>query len=234
MKYAKIIAIVSNTKGGIIMKRVILAVLIVLSCVSFAECAGRFAAFPTVGVCTGSSVRYRAAPNADADIWGKLQDGERVIVDGQTSVDGEVWYEILPKNAQESAYVYGKYLAPCYSESFQESRVGKLIIDILQVYSPYKDYDYYTEYGGEEVKRKYDKSGWLVRVEAWKSGCAFGNDGDNSKNIYIGDSTNKLSEILGDPDKKSDSELVYMAGDSESSLTFRIENGKITRMIYEE
>ncbi|MBR0278861.1 MAG: hypothetical protein IJQ75_02625 [Synergistaceae bacterium] len=33
----------------------------------------RFSAFPTVGVCTGSNVRYRSQPNTNADIWGSLK-----------------------------------------------------------------------------------------------------------------------------------------------------------------
>ncbi len=215
------------------MKRLILAVLIALLLVSFAEGAGKFAAFPTVGVCTGDSVRYRAKPDTKSEIWGSLSLNEKVIVDGQKVIDGETWYEILPKDAQDSAYVYGKYLAPYFDEEAQKSPVHAMVIDILQVYSPYEEYDYYTEYGGEEVKRTYDKSGWLVRVEAWKPGCSFGNDGqDESKNITIGDDVSKLTKLFGEPNMKSDSEYEYTAGTS--SLTFKTENGKITRMIYED
>ena len=215
------------------MKRLILAVLIALLCASFAECAGKFAAFPTIGVCTGDSVRYRAKPDTKSEIWGSLALNEKVIVDSLKVIDGEIWYEILPKDAQDSAYVYGKYLSPYFDEEAQKSPIHNIVIDILQVYSPYEDYDYYTEYGGEEVKRTYDKSGWLVRVEAWKKGCSFGNDGhDESKNISIGDDVSKLAKILGEPGKKSGSEYEYTAGTS--SLTFRIDDGKITRMIYED
>lgn len=215
------------------MKRIILAVLIALLLVSFAEGAGKFAAFPTIGVCTGDSVRYRAKPDTNAEIWGSLSKNMKVIVESQKVVDGETWYEIAPKDAQEFAYVYGKYLVPYFDEEAQKSPVNKMVVDILQVYSPYEDEDYYTEYGGEEVKRTYDKSGWLVRVEAWKKGCSFGNDGqDESKNITIGDDVSKLAKLFGEPDNKSDSECEYTAGTS--SLTFKIENGKITRMIYED
>ena len=215
------------------MKRIILAVLIALLLVSFAEGAGKFAAFPTIGICTGDSVRYRAKPDTNAEIWGSLSKNMKVVVESQKVVDGETWYEISPKDAQDTAYVYGEYLVPYFDEEAQKSPVNKMVIDILQVYSPYEDNDYYTEYGGEEVKRTYDKSGWLVRVEAWKKGCSFGNDGqDESKNITIGDDVSKLAKLFGEPDNKSDSECEYTAGTS--SLTFKIENGKITRMIYED
>ena len=215
------------------MKRVILAMLTALLFVSFAEGAGKFADFPTIGVCTGDSVRYHSKPSTKAEVWGSLSKNMKVVVESQKVVDGETWYEISPKDAQDSAYVYGEYLAPYFDEAAQKSPVNKIVIDILQVYSPYKDNDYYTEYGGEEVRRTYDESGWLVRVEAWKPGCSFGNDGQGeSKNITIGDNAGKLTKLFGDPDKKSDSECEYTAGSS--SLTFRIEDGKITRMIYED
>lgn len=233
MKCAKITGTISNTKVGIIMKRVILAVLIALLPVSFAEGAGKFAAFPTIGVCTSDSVRYRSQPDTKADVWGRLRKGDKVIVDGQRVVRGETWYEILPSDAQDSAYVYGKYLKPYYDESTQRSRAGKLILDVLQVYSPYEEYDYYDEYGGPEVRRKYNREGWLVRVEAWKPGCSFGNDADEDKNISIGDYIGKLNKILGEPDKMNGSEWIYNAGDY-ATFTFRIKDGKITRMIYED
>ncbi len=213
------------------MKRLILAMLIALLLVSFAEGAGKFAAFPTVGVCTGDSVRYRAKPDTKSEIWGSLSLNEKVIVDGQKVIDGETWYEILPKDAQDSAYVYGKYLAPYFDEEAQKSPVNKTVIKILLTYCPFRDYDYWGEYDSQfvypEVTRTYNKQGWLTGVEAWNPSKDFG-FGD----IYIGDDASKLTELFGEPNRKSDSEYEYTAGTS--SLTFRIENGKITRMIYED
>lgn len=214
--------------------RKILAVIIMslLGTTIPAMCAEKFAAFPTVGVCTGSYVRYRVEPNTDADIWGRLSVGEKVIVDGQTVVDGEIWYDILPKNAQESAFVFGKYLVPCYDEELQRSPFSKLIVDVLQTYCPYEDDDYWGEYDGEfeypEIKRRYNKQGWLARVELWKPSKDFG-FGD----IHIGDSVSKLREILGEPDSDTGSAWQYMAGNY-AVFTFSVRDGKIVRMIYEE
>ncbi len=78
------------------------------------EAATKFVAFPTVRVCTEANVRYRGNPDTDSDIWGRLNVGEKVIVEGQTAVDGKICYEISPKNAQDSAFVFGKYLIPYY------------------------------------------------------------------------------------------------------------------------
>ena len=202
------------------------AVAFVVMCVTVCEAASRFVAFPTVGVCTGSYVRYRSNPDTESDIWGRLSVGEKVIVDGQTAVDGEIWYEILPKNAQDSAFVFGKYLVPYYDEEIQQSTIGKMIIEILLTYAPNLDNDYYDEDNSPEVKRFYGDDGWLLRVEAWNSGSKFGE-------IEIGDNVSKLTKILGEPDSESSSEWRYIAGEF-GSVTFRIKDGKITRMIFDE
>ncbi|MBR0150670.1 MAG: SH3 domain-containing protein [Synergistaceae bacterium] len=214
------------------MRKILAVIAVFILCVSACEGRTRFVDFPTLGECTGSYVRYRAEPSTDSDIWGRLSMGDKVIVVGQTAVDGEVWYEILPKNAQESAYVFGKYIAPFFNEELQRSLLNKLIIDVLQTYCAYEDDDYWGEYDGEfdypEIKRKYNSQGWLSRVELWNPSKDFG-FGD----IRIGDNVSKLRDILGEPDKESDSECVYMAG-SYATFTFRVRDGKITRMIYEE
>ena len=214
------------------MRKAIIIAAALLLCASACGASHRFAEFPALGVCTGDYVRYRSRPDTNADIWGRLHTGERVIVEGQTRVNGEVWYEILPKDAQDSAYVFGKYLVPCYDEEVQKSPAGKLIVQVLQTYAPYKDNDYWGEYDGEfeypEVKRTYDDKGWLVKVEAWQPNKDFG-----FGEIYIGDSAGKLTRILGEPDTRSASEWEYEAGDF-AIFVFRVKDGKITRMIYEE
>ena len=214
------------------MRKILAVVAVFILCVSACEARTRFVDFPTLGVCTGSYVRYRGEPNTDADIWGRLSEGERVIVAGQTAVNGEIWYEILPKNAQDSAYVFGKYLVPCFDEELQRSAFNKMIIDVLQTYCPYEDADYWGEYDGEfdypEIKRKYNRKGWLSRVELWNPSEHFG-FGD----IRIGDNVSKLRDILGEPDSETGSQWRYMAG-SYAAFTFRVRDGKITRMIYEE
>ena len=202
------------------------AVAFVVMCVPVCEAATRFVTFPTVGVCTGSSVRYRARPDTKSDIWGRLNVGEKVIVDGKTSVNGETWYKILPKDMQDSAFVFGKYLVPYYDEEIQQSPIGKMIIEILLTYAPYLENDYYDEDNSPEVKRFYGDDHWLHKVEAWNPGSNFGE-------IEIGDNIDKLTEILGEPDSESNSELRYIAGEF-GAITFKVKNGKITRMIFDE
>ena len=84
------------------------------------------------------------------------------------------------------------------------------------------------EFDYPEIKRSYNKQGWLVRVEAWNYSKDFG-FGD----IHIGDNVNKLREFLGEPDSDNGSEWQYLAGNY-ATFTFSIRDGKISRMIYEE
>ena len=209
-----------------------ISIALLLCALSSAEASEKFVNFPAIGQCTGTYVRYRSDPDTESEILGRLNAPERVVVFGQTAVDGEVWYEIGNPHGQDSAFVFGKYLVPCYDEATQKSPAGKLIVQVLQTYAPYKDNDYWGEYDGEfdypEVKRSYDKQGWLMKVEAWQPSKDFG-FGD----IRIGDNVSKLREILGEPDSDSGSEWRYMAGNY-AAFTFSVRDGKISRMIYEE
>ena len=77
------------------------------------EAASRFRDFPARGVCTGDYVRDREGPDTESDIVGRLFTGDRVTVLSQTSVDGEIWYEIEdPENDEMSVWVYGRYIRP--------------------------------------------------------------------------------------------------------------------------
>ena len=77
------------------------------------ESASRFHDFPAHGVCTGDYVRYREGPDTESDILGRLFTGDRVTVLSQTSVDGEIWYEIEdPQNSEMSAWVSGRFIRP--------------------------------------------------------------------------------------------------------------------------
>lgn len=201
--------------------RKFLALAAILAVCSVCEAKARFVEFPTVGMCTGDYVRYRAQPNTKADIWGRMYKGEKVIVESRTSVKGETWYKIAPTDSQDYPFISGKYMTPCYDEAVQRSPVGRLIPAI------HNEYYFYDEYDDDrpEIKRTY-RDDWLVRVEVWDTENTFGE-------IKIGDKVSKLTRILGEPDSSSKSQYRYSAGDY-ATFTFKIQDGKITRMIYKE
>lgn len=205
------------------MRKIFTALIAAVICMSSpAMSSERFISFPAIGICTGTYVRYRDNPDTDGEILGRLNAPERVIVFGQTVTDGEIWYEIGNPQGQDSAFVFGKYIRPMFNETSQQSELCKFIFSIMMNYGLTEGSDYYE---GPQVSRKYDSAGGLVRVEAWRKGCSFGD-------VNIGDESGKVREILGEPDSMDDSEWVYRL--ERSRVRFMLEDGKITRMIYEE
>lgn len=205
------------------MRKIAALVVVILAVCSVCEANGRFVALPAIGMCTGDYVRYRAQPNTEAEIWGRMHKGEKVVVESRTSVNGETWYEILPHDTQDVAFISGKYMTPCYDEDVQRSPAGRLIPEIHTTYYFYDDYND----DGPEIECTY-RDDWLVRVEIWDTENSFGD-------VHVGDKVSKLKQILGEPDELSGSKYIYIysAGDY-ATFTFKIADGKITRMIYEE
>ena len=205
--------------------RKILAVLVVIFAVcSVCEADEKFAAFPTLGICTGSSVRYREAPDTEAKILGVLNVPERIVVRGQKTTDGGVWYEIEDPKADKIGYVFGTYISPVFDETSQKKETVKMLVKILQQYgiTPEKG----KMYSGPAVKTDYNHNNFLAEVYADSKGSSFGE-------IKIGDTAAKLQEILGSPEVKNVSEWEYRIGIN-TILSFRFKDNKITRMMYKE
>ena len=206
------------------MRKVLAVLAVMLVMCSACEADDKFAAFPTLGICTGSSVRYREKPDTEAKILGMLNIPDRVVVRGKKDADNGVWYEIEDPKADKTGYVFGTYIAPVFDETSQKKATVKMIVKILQQYgiTPEKG----KLYSGPAVKADYNHNDFLAEVYADGKGCSFGN-------IRIGDSTAKLQEVLGSPDVKNISEWEYRIGIN-TILSFRFKDNKITRMMYKE
>ena len=206
------------------MRKVCVILLAVLMFCTACEARARFVTFPAVGLCTGTYVRYRMDPGTDAEAFnGRLNTGDPVIVIGQTAVNGQVWYEIDNPEGEYTAFVFGKYIEPMYTEESQRMPMIQVITEILQNYGITRKRS--ELYNGPKVRRQYTKDGVLCVVDAQEEGCYFGE-------ITIGDDTRKLRRVLGDPDMEDDSEWEYRY-EVDTILRFMLEDGKITRMIYE-
>lgn len=204
--------------------RKVLALIAILVMAAACEAADKFAAFPALGVCTGSSVRYRAEAGTESEILGKLNAPDRVVVVGQKSVDGDVWYEIEDPAANKNGFISGAYIAPVFDETSQKKPTVKMIVKIVQRYgiTPEKG----KLYSGPAVKSDYNHADFLAEVYADSKGCAFGD-------VQIGDNVSKLEDVLGKPDVQSASEWEYRVGIN-TILSFRFKDNKITRMMYKE
>ena len=203
------------------MRKSIIIIMIMLFFVSAdANAAERFMTFPALGVCTGISVRYREDPDTEAEILGRLNAPEKVIVLSQTAVESEIWYEIENPLEDSVAWIFGKYVSPAFDETTQQSEIYNLIVNIIQNYgiTPEKAELNHIK----DIKTRY-KANNLIYVEIWNKKSSFGD-------IHIGDSSIKIIDTLGTPDRRNDSEFEYRAGEK-IRLDFHIKNGKITRMI---
>ena len=223
MKYAKITGTVSNLKGGIIMKRLILALLVTLLCVPFAEGSEKFVTFPALGRCTGTSVRYRDSPGTDSEIVGRLNAPERVIVVGQTVKDGDLWYEIEDPRAEAISFVFGKYIEPVFDETTQQSELCKMLVDIFQSYGITKEKTMF--YNGPKIEIEHTDDAGIFQLDVWQKGCPFGD-------VDIGDDKEKLRSVLGEPDTADNTQWQYVL-DGDIIFTFRFKGGRISHMSYQ-
>ena len=206
------------------MRKVLAVVVVILVICSVCEAADKFAAFPTLGICTGTSVRYREKPDTESKILGLLNIPDRIVVRAQKEADGGVWYEIEDPKTDKTGYVFGTYISPVFDETSQKKATIKMIVKIVQTYgiTPEKG----KLYSGPEAKTDYNHANFLAEVYADSKGCAFGD-------VRIGDPVSKLEDTLGKPDVQNASEWEYRVGIN-TILSFRFKDGKITRMMYKE
>lgn len=205
------------------MRKIFILSALIIFCISgISEAAARFVTFPALGECTGTSVRYRATPDTNAEILGKLNKPDRIIVLNSRTVGGQIWYEIEDPARSGTAWVFGKYIDPVYSEAGQKTEAYKIIVDILQKFGINKEKG--KAYDGPGVRVRY-RDNYLSFVEASRSGTSF-------KNISIGDSSEKVKKILGSPSTESNDSFEYRI-EGNTLLTFYFEDGKITQMLFE-
>ncbi|MBQ3458358.1 MAG: SH3 domain-containing protein [Synergistaceae bacterium] len=203
------------------MKHLILVLLFSLFCTPANAGSEKFVTFPALGFCTGKYVRYRDNPDTEGEILGRLNSPERVIVLNQTVTDGDLWYEIEDPHSENTAFVFGKYIEPVYDETSQQGEPYKMMVSVIQTYGLTQERS--KLYNGPKVNITHKAP---FKIEAFNKGCSFGD-------VSIGDNTMKLREVLGEPDILTDSQWEYRI-EVDTILEFRLKDGKIERMIFEE
>ena len=203
--------------------------MILLCAFGVSEASERFVAFPAIGTCTGTYVRYREDPDTEANIIGRLNKPQNVIVLSQTATNGEVWYEIEDPERDSTAWVFGKYIVPLFNETTQRSELYPIAVAVMQDYGINKKKA--KLYSGPKVNTEYRHDN-LAALEAFRKGNAFRTaNGD----IHIGDNEEKLTDALGIPDRKDGIKCTYIEFEGKEIdiiFTFDVENGKITRMSF--
>lgn len=243
-------------------RKIFLAVLMCVISASLACGESKiFVEYPTLGECTADRVRIRTSPDTNAEIIGKLNEYDQIIVLREVKAKGSTWYEVDNPKGDGEAYVSGKYLTPAYRQEFQRSPGAKLLTDIRLTYGATPEKMSALSGGNAKLSRidsntgfpfvvadfgdyralYWDnfegRTGYLKSLEIKSGNKPFGN-------IRIGDSTDKLRRELGDPVNKSGSLWeyeIYLYGYHEGYVEelvdacifrFGIENGKISRMYY--
>lgn len=222
------------------------AALLVMFCGSaWADRIPSFSAFPTWGLCTGDYVRMREEPDTESEIRGRLNTDDRVVVLGQTSVNGQTWYEVEHPTDEGSAWVFGKYIHAAYEEEYQEDPMRQLLVKLNITFGATPDKA--RALFGKPTKQKREvigSEGDIVRINmTWSghdaeylNGHLTGVNVTKGKtpfgNIRIGNKVDKLEDELGKPKDSSDESWTYQAGEMDY-ITFTIEDGKITEMNYQ-
>lgn len=236
----------------------VLAVVVAVSCARAEEKI--FVEYPTLSECTADNVRIRSKPDNNAEIVGRLNEFDTIIVLRKVNAKGGLWYEVDNPKGEGGAYVFGKYLAPAYRQEFQHSKAAKILTDMRLTYgSTFEKMQELSDEPGKLTRRDNDGipfvivdwrdyrvfyresedgiTGYLKSMEVKSGSKTFGN-------IHIGDSTDKLRRELGDPVNESGSLWeyeIYLYGYHEGYVEelvdacifrFSIENGKISRMYY--
>ena len=221
-----------------------LLIVFLISSAAFADRAPKFQSFPTLGRCTGNSVRLREDPNTESEILGKLNDNDVVVVIDKFITDGNVWYEVDHPTEEGSAFMFGKYLEAIYLEDHQENPLHKLIMQLyldfgmtpekaLKISSKPKSRNREI-IGADKIERvNLDFGSYSLE---YLGGSLTGLDIKGGKksfgDIQIGDEAEKVINALGKPNNRSEEEISYQEGEF-TYITFALKNEKVSHMNYQ-
>ena len=201
--------------------------------------------FPTLGQCTGNSVRLREDPNTDSEILGKLNMNDSVVVLDKFITDGETWYEVDHPTEPGSAFVFGKYIEATFAENYQDNPLHKLIMNLYLTFgiTPEKalklagkpksreDETIGGSDGFERVRMEFNDfrleyvADFLMGVSVDKGKKSFGA-------IKIGDSAEKVINTFGTPTDDSPNNLMYQESEM-VYINFELQNRKVSHMHYQ-
>lgn len=210
----------------------------------WAGIAGAETEYPVLSQCTGEGVRLREDPSTEAKIVGKV-DYETLYAVGETSVEGEVWYEVLHPTQTGTAWIYGKFLDVNYFKNITPAQ--RLTWKIALTFGcneararslfgrPQKEKRTMTfiEGAGEklpDVTLTYPThtaqyvDDILKNVTVAKGTMPFGP-------FRIGDPASGLADLMGEPGDTSEGQWSYELGPVEY-LTFKVKDDRIAAMEY--
>ena len=226
------------------------ASVVLLAALCLAGCAWadpRFVDYPALGFCTGSGVRLRDEPSTgkESKIIGRLDNFDRLVVLGETSVEGQTWYEVEHPKKKGEAWVFGDYVQPQFGEDELDSLRARTLLSLTQTFGvtpekarllfgkPRKDKSKKLDAGGGIAltdlawagRTAGYLNGQLVHAGLMEGKLPFGE-------ARVGGPASDLVESLGNPASRSDENWEYRLDDM-TILTFEIADGKIAGMNYQ-
>ncbi|MBR2208514.1 MAG: SH3 domain-containing protein [Synergistaceae bacterium] len=204
----------------------------------------KFQSFPTLGRCTGNSVRLREDPSTESEILGRLNTGDCAVVLDKFVTDGNTWYEVDNPFDEGSAFMFGKYLEPVYLEEHQVNPLHKLIMNLYLTFGitpekaeklsgkpKSKNREVIGADSFERINMDYGNfsleylANSLTSVRVQKGKKPFGD-------IKIGSDASELIEVFGEPNQKDENLYSYQDGEM-TFITFELKNQKVSSMGYQ-
>lgn len=201
--------------------------------------------YPIPASCAGENVRLREDPSTEAKIVGKMSYDDLYVL-SETSVNGEVWYEIDHPTQKGTAWIFGKYVNFNYKEDITPAIRLSWQIELtfgtslekarLLFGKPTKENKKmtYIEGAGEKLPditltwpthtAQYVGDG-LTLIRVTKGTMPFGS-------IRIGDPVSKVTDLLGAPGEESEENQLSYEVNTVQYLTFMEKDGKISTMEY--
>ena len=93
-----------------------------------------FVYYPTLGLVTGNNVRLRNNPGTEGTEIVGMVSALHLVVLGETSVEGDRWYEVEHPTAAGTAWIFGQYLQPVYEEGQQESIRARFLTNLSSTF----------------------------------------------------------------------------------------------------
>ncbi|MBQ7155563.1 MAG: hypothetical protein IJR85_08440 [Synergistaceae bacterium] len=184
--------------------------------------------YPEMGVCRGSNVKLREFPGEKGKIAGSVNTGRHLVLLGETSVDGQLWYKVGHPMRKGNVWIPASYVYKLYSGMDTEPAFVMVRMtfgitpDKTRAFmgSPLHAEARYLEYEG--CKLWYDSNRNLEKAEISTEGYAVGN-------VEVGDEIWKL-DSLGIPGHHGDS-WILKSGSGEE-IEFLFSDSRISGIIW--
>ena len=199
-----------------------LLILLVMCGTSYAE------NYPEIGICRGSNIRLREFPGNKGKVAGQVNTGRHIVVLGETSVDGNVWYKVGHPMRKGNVWIPESYVYDLYPKTDLESDfvMVRMTFGVIPektralMGSPLNAGAKYLEYEG--CKLWYDDDRNLQRVEISAKGYPVGS-------VEVGDEIWKL-DPLGVPADHGESWTLKSTSGEE--MTFKFSGSRISGIIW--